>query len=148
MSIYAVNLAQFNDRTLVSAINDVPPKSVILFEDIDCMRSGKARDVEPIAVDKERNRVKDKSEVLDQLGVTLSGLLSVLDGFHAPENVLFVMTSNRIENLDAALLRPGRIDYRLYMGAATRTESRTVSTFLSDVLQSLRLSCSSKSVES
>jgi chaperone BCS1 len=120
MSIYAVNLAQFNDRTLVSAINDVPPKSVILFEDIDCMRSGKARElVEPIAVDKERNRGKDKSEVLDALGVTLSGLLSVLDGFHAPENVLFVMTSNRIENLDAALLRPGRIDYRLYMGAAT-----------------------------
>lgn len=120
MSIYAVNLAQFNDRTLVSSINDVPPNSVILFEDIDCMRSGKARElVEPMAVDKERTRVKDKNEVLEALGVTLSGLLSVLDGFHAPENVLFVMTSNRIENLDAALLRPGRIDYRLYMGAAT-----------------------------
>ena len=64
----------------------------------------------------------DKNEVLDQLGVTLSGLLNVLDGFHAPEDVLFVMTSNRIENLDAALLRPGRIDYRLYMGAATREQ--------------------------
>src|SRR5208337_2453641 len=40
------------------------------------------------------------------------------DGFSAPENVLFVMTTNRFEVLDRALLRPGRIDYRLYMGEA------------------------------
>ena len=120
MSIYAVNLTEFNDRTLVSAINDVLPDSVILFEDIDCMRSGKARDAaEPKVVEKAPGDAKDKNAVIDRLGVTLSGLLNVLDGFHAPENVLFVMTSNRIENLDKALLRPGRIDYRLYMGAAT-----------------------------
>lgn len=43
----------------------------------------------------------------------------MLDGFNAPENVLFMMTSNQIEALDPALLRPGRIDYRLYMGKAT-----------------------------
>ena len=120
MSIYAINLTEFNDRSLVRAINDVPRNSIVLFEDIDCMRSGKARDVvETRPATKELHRAADKNEVLDQLGVTLSGLLNVLDGFHAPENVLFVMTSNRIENLDAALLRPGRIDYRLYMGAAT-----------------------------
>jgi chaperone BCS1 len=52
-------------------------------------------------------------------GVTLSGLLNVLDGFYAPANVLFVMTTNHIEVLDEALLRPGRIDYRLYLGNAT-----------------------------
>ena len=54
--------------------------------------------------------------------MTLSGLLNVLDGFYAPENVLFVMTSNQIEALDAALLRPGRIDYRLYLGKATNQQ--------------------------
>jgi mitochondrial chaperone BCS1 len=52
-------------------------------------------------------------------GVTLSGLLNVLDGFYAPANVLFVMTTNHIEVLDHALLRPGRIDYRLYLGTAS-----------------------------
>ena len=46
----------------------------------------------------------------------------MLDGFSAPENVLFVMTTNRIETLDQALLRPGRIDYRLYMGEATEQQ--------------------------
>ena len=55
---------------------------------------------------------------MEQFGVTLSGLLNALDGFSAPEDVLFVMTTNKIEALDDALLRPGRIDYRLYLGKA------------------------------
>jgi chaperone BCS1 len=46
-------------------------------------------------------------------------LLNVLDGFYAPTNVLFVMTTNHIEALDEALLRPGRIDYKLYLGKAS-----------------------------
>ena len=57
-----------------------------------------------------------------QNSVTLSGLLNVLDGFYAPSNVLFVMTTNHIEALDEALLRPGRIDYKLYLGKATRRQ--------------------------
>jgi chaperone BCS1 len=61
----------------------------------------------------------EKDTISAMMGVTLSGLLNVLDGFSAPENVLFVMTTNRFEVLDRALLRPGRIDYRLYMGEAS-----------------------------
>ena len=61
----------------------------------------------------------EKENVGDKNGVTLSGLLNVLDGFYAPTNVLFMMTTNRIETLDEALLRPGRIDYKLYLGKAT-----------------------------
>lgn len=46
----------------------------------------------------------------------------MLDGFSAPYSVLFVMTTNQIETLDSALLRPGRIDYRLYLGEAAREQ--------------------------
>ena len=120
MSIYAVNLNEFNDRTLVKAVNDVPQNSVILFEDIDCMSSGKAR-VASGEWTSTRNLTgaDEKDTISAMMGVTLSGLLNVLDGFSAPENVLFVMTTNRFEVLDRALLRPGRIDYRLYMGEAS-----------------------------
>jgi len=122
MSIYAINLAHFNDRTLQHAINDVSPDSIVLFEDIDCMASGKARSGggEP-AAQKAVNGREEKSEV-PQLGVTLSGLLNVLDGFNAPDNVLFAITSNHVEALDPALLRPGRIDYKLYMGPASEEQ--------------------------
>jgi chaperone BCS1 len=123
MSIYAISLTDFNDKTLMKAIHDVPPNSVILFEDIDCMKTGNAR-VDPegwarMQMPEGRN---DKADPSDRLGVTLSGLLNVLDGFHAPENVLFVMTTNKIETLDHALLRPGRIDYRLFLGKATEEQ--------------------------
>src|SRR5215467_6107785 len=43
MSIYVVNLSEFNDRSLMSAVNNVPRNSVLLFEDIDCMRSSQSR---------------------------------------------------------------------------------------------------------
>jgi chaperone BCS1 len=64
----------------------------------------------------------EKNDPADRLGVTLSGLLNVLDGFHTPENVLFVMTTNKMETLDPALLRPGRVDYRLFMGGAVESQ--------------------------
>jgi mitochondrial chaperone BCS1 len=43
MSIYAINLTDFDDKSVLKAINDVPAKSLILFEDIDCMKPGTAR---------------------------------------------------------------------------------------------------------
>lgn len=123
MSLYAVNLTEFNDRTLKRAINDVPQNAVILFEDIDCMKSGNRRTEQ-----RDRDRTVapatqgEKNDPADRFGVSLSGLLSVLDGFHAPENVLFVMTTNHIESLDPALLRPGRIDYKLFLGKAVEAQ--------------------------
>src|SRR5207302_10168037 len=60
-----------------------------------------------------------QEDAAPQSGVTLSGLVKVLDGFYAPTGVLFVMTTNDFEKLDEALLRPGRIDYKLYLGKAS-----------------------------
>jgi len=121
MSIYAVNLTEFNDRTLKSAINDVPQNSVILFEDIDCMKAGNRRFARNDISSKQMPDAEN-TEIADRFGVTLSGILNVLDGFHAPENVLFVMTTNQIKVLDPALLRPGRIDYKLYLGEAAESQ--------------------------
>jgi chaperone BCS1 len=123
MSIYVVNLTELNDRTLKKAMNAVPENSVILFEDIDCMKAGNRRS-ESDAWKKELVPAKDGSQNAgsDWGGVTLSGLLNVLDGFHAPENVIFVMTTNEMEALDPALLRAGRIDYRLFMGEAAESQ--------------------------
>jgi mitochondrial chaperone BCS1 len=118
LSIYSINLADFSDRSLMNAINQVSPNSILLFEDIDCMRSSKSR-VSATGMNDDAQPRDEKENVGDKNGVTLSGLLNVLDGFYAPTNVLFMMTTNRIETLDEALLRPGRIDYKLYLGKAT-----------------------------
>jgi len=120
MSLYLINLEAFNDRSLMQAMNDIPANSVILFEDIDCMKGSKARAAATASMEDETRSEKDNAAL--QNGVTLSGLLNALDGFYAPTNVLFMMTTNRVETLDDALLRPGRIDYRLYLGNATDSQ--------------------------
>lgn len=132
LSIYLVNLAGFNDRTLMKAVNEIATNSVLLFEDIDCMKSSNARAPSTSTPDhgaldagslKGGVQTREGAETVgDKNGVTLSGLLNALDGFYAPTNVLFMMTTNRMEALDEALLRPGRIDYRLYMGKATERQ--------------------------
>jgi mitochondrial chaperone BCS1 len=109
LSIYSINLADFNDRSLMNAVNQVPPNSILLFEDIDCMKSSKSRVSSTTLNDGAQPR-EEKENVGEKNRITLSGLLNVLDGFYAPTSVLFMMTTNRIETLDEALLRPGRID--------------------------------------
>jgi len=72
MSIYGVSLSDFNDKSLMRAIQDVPTNSVVLFEDIDCMKAGKAR---PDADEREKQLWLDKPEdetgSAERLGVTL-----------------------------------------------------------------------------
>jgi mitochondrial chaperone BCS1 len=137
LSLYCLNLADFNDRTLMAAVNQIPANSVLLFEDIDCMKSGQARvasngraagegasaaAMTSPKADPSQDTTKGTKESAATNTVTLSGLLNVLDGFFAPTGVLFMMTTNHIEALDRALLRPGRIDYRLYLGAASSSQ--------------------------
>jgi len=83
-----------------------------VMEDIDCINSTQTR-----------------TEVGEDgfksiFGVTLSGLLNVLDGLSAPNGVLFFMTTNRLEKLDPALVRPGRIDMKIGIGEATDSQKR------------------------
>ena len=120
LSVYCFNFADLNDRSLMSAVNQIPANSVLLFEDIGCMKSGQARVL--ISGEETPSDRKEKENPANHNAVTLSGLLNVLDGFFAPTGVLFMMTTNRIEALDPALLRPGRIDYRLYLGFATECQ--------------------------
>ena len=119
MSIYVINLGEFNDRSLMGAVNQVPTNSVLLFEDIDCMRGSQSRERADLGSGRNATATPSMKENASTNGVTLSGLLNVLDGFHAPSGVLFVMTTNHVEKLDLALLRPGRVDYKLFLGKAS-----------------------------
>jgi chaperone BCS1 len=124
MSVYVVNLTEMNDRTLKNAMNWVPENAVILFEDIDCMKAA-TRHLEMDSRQEpqeggSKTAVAAKATV--QGGVSLSGLLNVLDGFGAPENVIYVMTTNDADAIDPALLRPGRIDYKLLLGPACESQ--------------------------
>lgn len=51
---------------------------------------------------------------MDQLNLT--GILNVLDGVVDTPGRIVIMTTNHPEMLDPALIRPGRMDKKLYLG--------------------------------
>merc|ERR1712223_896441 len=64
--------------------------------------------------------MEKKKEELNQYGpvtkVTLSGVLNALDGLFTSESQIVIMTTNYIDNLDPALIRPGRVDQKFFLG--------------------------------
>lgn len=56
----------------------------------------------------------------------LMELLSQMDGFEKNQNLRVIMCTNRIDTLDPALLRPGRIDRKIGFPLPTRREKRYI----------------------
>ena len=52
----------------------------------------------------------------DDPALSLSGLLNILDGLLSPDGCLIVATTNHLDQLDPALVRPGRFDLTLELG--------------------------------
>jgi len=87
-----------NDEVLNHLLNVAPQRSIILLEDIDAAL-----------------------ETAPGNSLTFSGLLNALDGVAATEGggrILF-MTTNHIEKLHPALIRPGRVDVKECLDLAT-----------------------------
>ncbi|GAX76373.1 hypothetical protein CEUSTIGMA_g3819.t1 [Chlamydomonas eustigma] len=55
--------------------------------------------------------------------LNLAGLLNVLDGVVDTPNRIVIMTTNHPEKLDPALIRPGRINKKIYMGRICAEEA-------------------------
>ena len=47
---------------------------------------------------------------------TINALLAELDGFNTKEPIITIIATNRVENLDPALIRPGRFDKHIAVG--------------------------------
>lgn len=108
--IYALNLGSIaNDDELIDAVCDVPENGILLIEDIDAAQVGSRHE-------RKATTPGDGNKVEEERGVTLSGLLNVLDGVFSRDGRILVMTTNHPEKADPALLRPGRADRREKIG--------------------------------
>ncbi|KXN90384.1 Mitochondrial chaperone BCS1 [Leucoagaricus sp. SymC.cos] len=120
LEIYSLSLASssIDDSILAAALACVPKRSIFLLEDIDCAFS---RDEEL------NNNMNNNPFAMygapPKCNVTLSGLLNILDGVASQEGILFFATTNHIEDLDNALIRPGRIDRKIQYYHAAREQA-------------------------
>ncbi|KAK4680258.1 hypothetical protein QC764_211510 [Podospora pseudoanserina] len=66
---------------------------------------------------------QSSSESTDKKGISLSGLLNAIDGVASHEGRVLIMTTNKPETLDEALIRPGRVDLQIAFTNATREQT-------------------------
>jgi len=93
MNVFIIPITSLhNDEALGDCFSGIPPHSIVILEDIDIAKAVKNRDVD------------------DDEGVTMQGMLNVLDGFQSPPGVITIMTTNRLHTLNPAIIRPGRVD--------------------------------------
>jgi len=105
LCIFSINHDVDNNSAL-AAFRDIPPKSVLLFEDIDCL------------FEKRTSSEANKSQF------TFSHLLNLLDGVFSRKGLISFITTNHPENLDHALLRQGRTDMIIHMNYPKKVDVR------------------------
>ncbi|EPE04707.1 bcs1-like protein [Ophiostoma piceae UAMH 11346] len=83
--------------------------------------NGKKKDKDSSKNDDSSDKKGSGRSKKDKAGrLSLSGLLNILDGVASQEGRLLIMTTNHIEKLDKALIRPGRVDMMVKFDRADR----------------------------
>ncbi|KAK2777402.1 mitochondrial chaperone bcs1 [Colletotrichum kahawae] len=117
LDIYVVSLADINDMRLSALFADLPQRCVVLLEDVDAVGTTRARDADNDESDSGSDAAS-RGSTKSHGSLSLSGLLNVLDGVASQEGRVLIMTTNHIEHLDDALIRPGRVDKKIEFGLA------------------------------
>lgn len=73
-----------------------------------------------------RKRTDDDSSHNAERDTTLNELLVALDGFQTTPGVFLLASTNRVDLLDPALTRPGRIDKSVYVGVPDAKTRRAI----------------------
>jgi chaperone BCS1 len=106
----SINLSErgMTDDKLLHLLTKLPSRTLLLLEDADAAF---------------QNRRQLGEDGYSGPTVTFSGLLNALDGVTAGEERMTFLTTNHIDRLDDALIRPGRVDMTVRIGEATRYQA-------------------------
>lgn len=104
--IAMLNLSErgLTDDRLNHLLTVIPQRTLVLLEDVDAAFA---------------NRRQVEVDGYQGANVTFSGLLNALDGVGSAEERIIFLTTNHVDRLDEALVRPGRVDMTVRLGEAT-----------------------------
>jgi mitochondrial chaperone BCS1 len=107
-NISILNLSErgLTDDRLNHLLTKLPERTIVLLEDIDAAFGNR--------------RSQSDEDGYNGANVTFSGLLNALDGVASAEERIVFLTTNHVERLDPALVRPGRVDMTVRLGEATK----------------------------
>lgn len=98
-TIYNITAGSLSSGDISQMLSKCSGNSIVTVEDIDCMYHGR------LPTDKALPAFND--------------ILNAFDNICAPKGMLLIITTNLIEHLDSALLRPGRIDRKFELTYCT-----------------------------
>ena len=113
LDLYTLNLSRINDNDLHALFASLPERCVVLLEDVDAASLKRAGNTSSNCDSPSSSPPSPNTPIPRHkgTGVSLSTLLNVLDSVGSSEGgPVLIMTTNHIERLDAALIRPGRVD--------------------------------------
>ncbi|KXJ85278.1 hypothetical protein Micbo1qcDRAFT_210106 [Microdochium bolleyi] len=123
--LYTISLndASLTENDLGTLFSKLPPRCIVLLEDIDTAglrRSGDESDYSGRGMQNGFHRGGNSGKQ----GISLSSLLNAIDGVAAQEGRVLIITTNAPESLDEALIRPGRVDIQVKFANATRAQAQ------------------------
>jgi DNA replication protein DnaC len=108
---------------------------IIVFEDIDCIGDLvlERKNIKPIIKPNEELKVTDMLKTMCELNeennqspITLDDILNLWDGIRETPGRIIIISSNKYDKLDAALIRPGRIDISHELSNASHQTIREI----------------------
>lgn len=141
LDIHVISLLEptLTEEDLGMLFTTLPARCIVLLEDIDtaglvrepveeetgaAAAKGEAasNDLNVANLTKALKKANQQSEEEKKKGISLSGLLNIIDGVASHEGRVLVMTTNHPEKLDEALIRPGRVDHQVAFTNATQKQ--------------------------
>ncbi|ORX52834.1 P-loop containing nucleoside triphosphate hydrolase protein [Hesseltinella vesiculosa] len=120
LSILTITNAM-DDRTIDRLLRTVPTNSILLIEDIDHCHGFQRKSDTSNSGQKTRIR-SNAADPASSGGVTMPALLNGLDGVMGREGNMVFMTCNSVEDIEPALIRPGRVDLKIELSYADQSQ--------------------------
>jgi len=135
--IVSLNSLAMNEENLGTLFSELPKQCVVLLEDIDTAGLTHARktpnetveEAKPLITIVPATTIINPNNPPTNNGggrISLSALLNILDGVASQEGRVLIMTTNHIEKLDEALIRPGRVDMTIKFDLANTQMITTI----------------------
>jgi hypothetical protein len=119
LALMRITESELRDSDMRKLFQELPKNAVLVLEDIDVILNRQVKEIE------QRKKKEMKYSPPDN-GVTLSGVLNVLDGIEQRDDsgLIVFATTNYFEKLPDELVRDGRFDKKYFIGYADEYQSR------------------------
>lgn len=132
-NIYKLNVKEFDEETFRKAINMIPPNSIVLIEEIDVHIYNDRTNTNHSSPSNYKNTEK-KEDTKDSDSkkydcfkkMAVSVLMDVMDGYECLYDCIIILTTNKKDDIEPALIRPGRIDVQYHFDEIGKSDIERV----------------------